>query len=151
MNIDDTYRADIVGKPSIPHKEEAFAKPYDYTPLDLPLPPITSNLFLYYLQHPECESLMRTSRWLNCLPKRLEDQLVSRRRCSEPNVIVSGWGIHIEEGLNEEALACIPLIVLDYSGLFGLVYSMKMGDVGRLYRSSLHCHLTWTWNLGFVF
>jgi hypothetical protein len=44
-------------------------------------------------------------------------------------MIVSGWGIHIEEGLNEEALACIALITLICSGLLGLIYSIKMGDV----------------------
>jgi hypothetical protein len=129
MNIEDTFRVDIVEKPSIPPKEEVIAKRYDYSPLDLPLPPITSNSFLHYLEHPECESLVRTSRWLSCLPKRLEEQLISRRRCSEPNVIVTGWGIHLEEGLNEEALACIAFIILVCSGLAGFTYSLKMEDV----------------------
>jgi len=123
------FRADIVEKPSIPPKEEVLAKRYDYSPLDLPLPPITSNSFLHYLQNPECESLTRTSRWLSCLPKRLEEQLGSRRRCSEPDVIVTGWGIYIEEGLNEEALACIALLILVCSGLVELTYSVRMGDV----------------------
>jgi hypothetical protein len=129
VNVEDTYRADIVEKPSIPPREEVLAKRYEYSPLDLPIPPITSNSFLHYLGNPECESLARTSRWLSCLPKRLGDQLVSRRRCCEPDVVVTGWGIHIEEGLNEEALACIALIILVCSGLLGLTYSVKMGDV----------------------
>jgi hypothetical protein len=128
-NIEDTYRVDIVEKPSIPPKEEVLAKRYDYSPLDLPIPPITSNSFLHYLEHPECESLTKTSRWLSCLPKRLKGQLAAKRRCSEPDMLVSGWGIHIEEGLNEEALACIALIILICSGLVGLTYSTKMGDV----------------------
>jgi hypothetical protein len=122
MNIEDTYRADIIEKPSIPLKE-VVAKRYDFRHLTchshLPLPPITSNSFLYYLEHPECDSLARTSRWLSCLPKRLEAQLLYMRRCSEPNVVVSGWGIHIEKGLNEEALACITLIIFVCSGLVG--------------------------------
>jgi hypothetical protein len=129
LNVEGTFRADIVEDPSIPPKEEVYAKRYDYSPLDLPLPPITSNSFLHYLENPECEFLTRTSRWLNCLPKRLEEQLLSRRRSCEPNMIVSGWGIHIEEGLNEEGLACIALILLICSGLLGLVYSVKLGDV----------------------
>lgn len=129
MNVEDAFRADIVEKPSIPPKGEVLARRYQYSPLDLPLPPITSNSFLHYLEHPECESLVKTSRWLSCLPKRLEEQLLSRRRCSEPDILVTGWGIHIEEGLNEEALSCIALIVLVCSGLVGLTYSVKMGDV----------------------
>jgi hypothetical protein len=129
LNVEDTFRADIVEKPSIPPKEEVLAKRYDYSPLDLPLPPITSNSFLHYLENPKCVSLTRTTRWLNCLPKRLEEQLLSRRRGCEPDIIVSGWGIHIEESLNEEVLAFIVLIILICSGLLGFIYSVKMGDV----------------------
>lgn len=129
LNVEDTFRADIVEKPSIPPKEEVLAKRYDYSPLDLPLPPITSNSFLHYIENPDCESLRRTSRWLSCLPKRLEEQLMSRRRYCEPDMIVTGWGIHIEEGLNEEALAFLTLVILVCSGLVGLIYSLRTGDV----------------------
>jgi hypothetical protein len=129
LNVEDTFRADIVEKPSIPPKEEVLAKRYEYSPLGLPLPPITSNSFLHYLKSPDCESLKRMSRWLSCLPKRLEERLLSRRRCCEADAIVTGWGIHIEEGLNEEALACIVLIILICSGVLGLTYSIKTGDV----------------------
>ncbi|KAE9365777.1 hypothetical protein N431DRAFT_472372 [Stipitochalara longipes BDJ] len=128
INIEDTYRADIVETPSVPPLTEVHAKRYEYSPLDLPLPPITSNSFMHYLENPECESLQRTSRWLGCLPKRLEEQLLSRRRSSEPDTIVSGWGIHIDETLNEEALAILVLIILLFSAFLGITYSAKTGD-----------------------
>jgi hypothetical protein len=112
INIEDTFRADIIENPSIPPKTEVLQKRYEYSPLDLPLPPITSNSFLHYLENPQCESLKRTSRWLGCLPKRLEEQLLSCRRSRTPDTIVSGWGIHIEEGVNGEALAGVVLVIL---------------------------------------
>lgn len=128
INIEDTFRADIVENPSVPPLTEVHAKRYEYSPLNLPLPPITSNSFMHYLENPECESLKRTSRWLGCLPKRLEEQLLSRRRSSEPDTIVSGWGIHIDETLNEEVLAILVLIILMCSASVGIAYSAKTGD-----------------------
>ncbi|KAF4628716.1 hypothetical protein G7Y89_g9432 [Cudoniella acicularis] len=127
LNVEDTYRADIIENPSIPPHTEVHAKRYDYSPLDLPLPPITSNSFLHYLSNPSCTSLTRTSRWLGCLPKRLEEQLLSKCRSCEPDTIVSGWGIHIEEGVNEEALAILALLVLGLSALLGVAYSARTG------------------------
>lgn len=53
---------------------------------------------------------------------------MSRRRSSEPDTIVSGWGIHIDETLNEEALAILVLIILLFSALVGIAYSVRMGD-----------------------
>ena len=104
------------------------SKVYEYAPLDLPLPPITSNSFLHYLENPRCESLLKTTRWSTCLPKRLEEQLETKRRSSEPNVVITGWGVHIDEGLNEEALACITFLTLLLSGIVSFVYSVKTGD-----------------------
>ena len=114
--------------PSIPPKEQVMSKVYEYSPLDLPLPPMSSNSFLHYLENPYCESLLKTTRWSACLPKRLEEQLESRRRSSEPNIVITGWGIHIDEGLNEEALACITFVTLVISGIVSIVYSVKTGD-----------------------
>lgn len=128
INIEDAFRADIIEAPSIPPITEVHSKRYEYSPLDLPLPPITSNSFLHYLENPECESLKRTKRWLSCLPKRLEEQLLSKQISSEPDIIVSGWGIHIDETLNEEGLAILAFVVLSLSALVGVTYSVKMGD-----------------------
>lgn len=113
----------------MPPQEEVLAKRYDYSPLDLPIPPISSNSFLHYLDQPRCASLARTTRWLGFLPKRLEEQLVARRRSCEPNTTVTGWGIHIEEGVDEEVLTRIALVVLIGSGVLGVLYSVKTGDV----------------------
>jgi hypothetical protein len=129
LNVEDTFRADIIETPSIPPKEEVLAKRYDYSPLDLPLPPISSNSFLHYLDQPHCASLAETTRWLGFLPKKLREQLIARRRSSEPNTIVTGWGIHIEEGVNEEVLAVIAFVVLVASGVVGVLYSVRTGDV----------------------
>ncbi|CAG8949961.1 hypothetical protein HYFRA_00004293 [Hymenoscyphus fraxineus] len=128
INVEDTFRADIIETPSIPPLTEVHLKHYEYSPLDLPLPPITSNSFLHYLENPDCESLKRTKRWLSCLPKRLEEQLLSRRISSEPDIIVSGWGIHIEETLNEEGVSILAFVILSASAIIGVIYSAMMGD-----------------------
>lgn len=77
---------------------------------------------------PECESLRRTSRWSSCLPKKLDEQLLSQRRSCEPDKIVSGWAIHIDETLNEEALAILVLIVMLISAAVGIIYTVCTGD-----------------------
>ncbi|CAG8978622.1 hypothetical protein HYALB_00013222 [Hymenoscyphus albidus] len=128
INVEDTFRADIIEAPSIPPLTEVHLKHYEYSPIDLPLPPITSNSFLHYLENPDCESLKRTKRWLSCLPKRLEEQLLWRRITSEPDIIVSGWGIHIEENLNEEGRATLAFVILSVSAMVGVVYSAMMAD-----------------------
>lgn len=102
---------------------------YEYVPLDLPLPPITTNSFLHYMTNPSCPSLARTNTWLGCLPKRLREQLGARRLAMDPNHNVTGWGIHVEEGLNEIAVAVIVLSIFLISGAAGVIYSQVMGDV----------------------
>jgi hypothetical protein len=47
----------------------------------------------------------------------------------DPNRNVTGWGIHIEEGLNEVAVAVIGLSILLISGAVGIIYSQVMRDV----------------------
>lgn len=47
----------------------------------------------------------------------------------DPDSIVSGWGIHIEETLNEETLALLVLGVLLLSAIVGVAYSLRTGDV----------------------
>jgi hypothetical protein len=81
------------------------------------------------MTNPSCTSLTRTSKWLGYLPKRLREQLGAQRLSMDPNRNVTGWGIHVEEGLNEVAVAVIALSILLISGAAGIIYSKVMGDV----------------------
>jgi len=80
------------------------------------------------MEYPECESLKRTRKWLRCLPKRLGDQLGQQRLARDPDDEVAGWGIHIDEGLNEEVAALICMLVLLISGIVGVSYATAMKD-----------------------
>lgn len=47
---------------------------------------------------------------------------------TDPNLNVTGWGIHIEEGLNEVSVAFISVVILLVSGIVGLSYALALGD-----------------------
>jgi hypothetical protein len=140
INVEDSHRADIVDRPSIPPKKEVLKKRYEYAPLNLPLPPITSNSFIHYMEYPDCPSLARTNKWLGCLPKKLRTQLVRQRLATDPNLNVTGWGIHIDESLNGEAVAIICVLIMIISGVCRtVILNYDRRYIRRLWDCELDC------------
>ena len=54
--------------------------------------------------------------------------MLTFRRSSPPHVVVTGWGIHIDEGINKEGLFWIAFGVLVLSLAVGVAYWIVKRD-----------------------
>jgi len=106
---------------SIPPKE---ALEWHYVPRPLvPLPPMPPEVFIHYLEHGQEDLNPNRSIWSPRLPKRLDGRIID---CGVPTY---GWGIHIVEGPNREAVFWIVIITVLGSILASILWSTMHKDI----------------------
>ncbi|KAI9804655.1 MAG: hypothetical protein M1833_006730 [Piccolia ochrophora] len=111
--------------PSIPPKREIDEGRYDYKPCPLNVePPMPSHIFLHHLNsaanHP-------TSKWLQRMPKKLETGILSTAN-TDPDEVVVGWGVHIQEGPNWYVISLAILVGLLVSGVVAVACAIVLKD-----------------------
>jgi hypothetical protein len=97
---------------------------YEYIPRPMkPLPPMPADAFLHYLEHGKKDMCPSRCIWLPRLPKRLHTSVAQAGEATE------GWGIHIIEGPNREAVFWIVIAAVGASLLLATLWSELRGDV----------------------
>ncbi|KAF4631776.1 hypothetical protein G7Y89_g6358 [Cudoniella acicularis] len=109
----------------IPPKD---ADEYEYMPRPLvPLPPMPSEVFIHFLEHEDKDDLSLTkSVWTPRLPRRLHKRMIE---CEVPTY---GWGIHVIEGPNRNAVFWIVIAMTFGSILAGILWSSLRSDIQGL-------------------
>jgi hypothetical protein len=88
-------------------------------------PAIGPRKVTHYLLHPECVNSEQES-VLAQLPKR--SGLYGLLKAS-PQEEVTGWGIHFEEGWHWPTIWFILAVLVFFSLLFGVIWSVKRNDI----------------------
>jgi hypothetical protein len=129
--VEDSHRVDILSDiypHNFPSKADVDNKRYSYSPCPLSTyPAIPSTAFLHYMS---CtSSLIKSKKWFNRLPKKLDKGLEEVRRSTSTEIDVTGWGIHIIEGPNVAAITLLTGIFMTICGMGSVVYSVVCDDV----------------------
>ncbi|KAH7073391.1 hypothetical protein FB567DRAFT_611662 [Paraphoma chrysanthemicola] len=108
----DAGSVGIYDKPlSLPPEDEVKRGAYHYheCPMD-PLPPIDHRTFFHYFWNHERHRNSKSTIFLERLPKKLNTTMREEQQLNKLNL---GWGVHIIEGLNKEAITlCLFFILL---------------------------------------
>ncbi|KAF1959671.1 hypothetical protein CC80DRAFT_466719 [Byssothecium circinans] len=97
---------------------------YEYLPMPTEtIPPVGSNLLMHFFTHPNDAASRPVL--LPSIPKRKRDKL---EPCPVRGSSV-GWGIDITTGTNELKLFLLGLLACMGSLLFGVVWTVNMGDI----------------------
>ena len=101
------------------------ATEYEYSPRPLePLPPMPPEILLHYLDHGEKDlSLYRRTVWSPRLCKRLDTRII------DSGVPTYGWGIHIIEGPNRQAVFWFVMVTIFSSVLSSILWSTLRNDM----------------------
>lgn len=81
------------------------------------------EVFIHYLEHGQEDLNPNRSIWSPRLPKRLDGRIID---CGVPTY---GWGIHIVEGPNREAVFWIVIITVLGSILASILWSTMHKDI----------------------
>jgi len=92
-------------------------------------PPISANSFLHYWQCHSDERSLQKPKWLNRLPKKLDQSLEEMRRTTPTDDDVLGWGILVVEGLNKKFVTWMTLFMMLLGGAISIWYSIWQNDV----------------------
>ena len=125
FSVEDRYRVGILDKPmAIPSEAEMVSEGYDYRPRSLKPPPIPANIFLHHLANPGPHKRLV---WGNRMPQKLDNSIL-QSQCPDDG-LVTGWGVHIIEGLNKSILLLCTLAGLVVSGIVAMAWSIARDDV----------------------
>lgn len=91
---------------------------YDFVP-----PPMPPEVFVHYLEHGDGDFSPNRYTWLPRLPKRLNNKVMD---CGEAT---EGWGIHVIEGPNREAVFWVLMITISASVLASVLWTSLKGDI----------------------
>lgn len=124
FSVEDRHRVGILDKPmAIPSVAEMAAEGYAYYPCPLRPPPIPANIFLHHLSKPGKHPKLL---WGNRIPQKLHNSIL---QAQTPNDLVTGWGVHIIEGLNKTSVLLCSLVGLLISGIVAVVWAVVKDDV----------------------
>lgn len=120
---------------SYPPEDEIWAGRYHYTPCPV-IPkgstPMPSDAFIHYLQYCNLDvDVLPTQRiWLDRLPKKLREPLVTGSATADSNALIEAWGVQVYEGV-DAAMALWTTIVAITVALGPLLcgYISITGDV----------------------
>jgi hypothetical protein len=88
-------------------------------------PAIGANRLKHYFEHPKCIAVAQETVFAQ-LPKRLGSY--GRLRAS-PSEEAIGWGVHIEEGWHQNTIVFLSVILVLFSLLFGVIWSVRRSDM----------------------
>lgn len=91
---------------------------YDFIP-----PPMPPEVFVHYLEHGDGDLSPNRYTWLPRLPKRLNSKVTD---CGEA---AEGWGVHVIEGPNREAVFWIVMATISASVLTSVLWATLKGDI----------------------
>ncbi|KAK3295275.1 uncharacterized protein B0H64DRAFT_143713 [Chaetomium fimeti] len=124
FSVEDRHRVGILDKPmAIPTVAEMAAEGYAYHPCPLRPPPIPANIFLHHLSKPGQHPKLL---WGNRIPQKLHKSIL---QIQTPDDLVTGWGVHIIEGLNMTTVLLCSLAGLLVSMIVAVVWAVVKGDV----------------------
>ncbi|KAH6838570.1 hypothetical protein B0I37DRAFT_409119 [Chaetomium sp. MPI-CAGE-AT-0009] len=124
FSVEDRHRVGILDKPmAIPSIAEMAAEGYTYYPCPLRPPPIPANIFLHHLSKPGRHPKLV---WGSRIPQKLDRSIL---QIQTPNDLVTGWGVHIIEGLNKTAVLLCSLVGLLISMIVAVVWAVVKDDV----------------------
>jgi hypothetical protein len=124
FSVEDRYRVGILDKPmAIPSETEMATEGYAYHPCPLKPPPIPANIFLHHLSNPGPHKKLL---WGKRMPQKLHNSIL---QIPTPDDLVTGWGVHIIEGLNKYTVFMCALAGLLVSGIVATAWSIARDDV----------------------
>ncbi|EHK19706.1 uncharacterized protein TRIVIDRAFT_14315, partial [Trichoderma virens Gv29-8] len=91
---------------------------YDFIP-----PPMPPEVFVHYLEHGDGDLSPNRYTWLPRLPKRLNNKVMD---CGEAT---EGWGIHVIEGPNREAVFWVLMATISASVVASVLWATLEGDI----------------------
>ncbi|UKZ78939.1 hypothetical protein TrVFT333_006686 [Trichoderma virens FT-333] len=91
---------------------------YDFIP-----PPMPPEVFVHYLEHGDGDLSPNRYTWLPRLPKRLNNKVMD---CGEAT---EGWGIHVIEGPNREAVFWVLMATISASVVASVLWATLKGDI----------------------
>lgn len=127
FSLEDRHRVGILEKPmAIPGQDAMQREGYGYAPVPLTPPPVPHNIFMHHLlQHREGHTRLL---WGNRIPKKLRRSIMQMDP-SDADGLVTGWGIHIIEGLNRFMVLLCTLVILLFSAVVAVVWVVVRDDV----------------------
>jgi hypothetical protein len=134
--VEDSHRVDPIPDPPdctlcAPDTVVRFRRyePHLHSSTNRAHPPISANSFLHYWQCHSDERSLQKPKWLNRLPKKLDQSLEEIRRTTPTDDDVLGWGILVVEGLNKKFVTWVTLFMILLSGAISIWYSIWQNDV----------------------
>lgn len=125
FSVEDRYRVGILDKPmAIPSEADMAAEGYTYHPCPLKPPPIPAHIFLHHLSNPRPHKKLL---WSNRIPQKLDNSILQIQ--SADDKLVTGWGVHVIEGLNRSAVLLCTLAGLLVSGIVSAAWAIARDDV----------------------
>ena len=99
---------------------------YGYAPVPLTPPPVPHNIFMHcLLQHREGHTRLL---WSGRIPKKLHRSILQTESGSADGLI-TGWGIHIIEGLNRFVVLLYTLVILLASAVVAVAWAVVRDDI----------------------
>ena len=73
-----------------------------------------SDAFIHYLQYCDLDvEVWPTQKtWFDKLPKKLKESVVQQSTSQGPHVLVKAWGVHINEGLDTQAVLWMSIVAI---------------------------------------
>jgi hypothetical protein len=126
LELHEEDLVDIRNKRSIPPEDRVKCGEYGYTPVPMDtIPPVGRNLLMHHFHKPHKPNDQRRV-CLQRFPKKLQGKLA----LSVSDETARGWGIYLEEGLDDRKLWLMRFLVFGVGSLiFGVVWAVLQKSV----------------------